>query len=259
MDREDTDLLVRRYERKVLDPAAWSQFGSSGFYDVGLWSLGATTQQGACEALVDRLASGVGPSPGRVLDVACGAGATTDRFRRVLGADEVLGVDVAPGLVAAARRGYPECGFSVMDATALAFPDGVFDAVTCVEAAFHFRSRRAFLASAARVLRPGGRLVLADLVVAGSDLLGAWMTPPENAMPAADYAGMVAAAGFEDVDVQDETEACWRAYCRFAGAAAPPGHLRDYFAALERDAVQAYVLVTATRRGPRPPMSDGRS
>ncbi|MCU1431971.1 MAG: Ubiqui/menaqui biosynthesis C-methylase UbiE [Actinotalea sp.] len=250
----DTGAVARRYQRKVLDPVSWRLFGSSGYYDVGLWSPGVATQERACEALVDRLAAAAGPGVGRLLDVACGAGATTDRLRRVLGPGvAAVGIDVAPRLVDVARVRSPACEFLVMDAASLGFAETSFDVVSCVEGAFHFRSRRGFLHEAARVLRPGGRLVLSDLVVADTDLLGAWMSPTENAMAPGDYPEMVASAGFEDVVVQDETEACWRAYCRWAGAHADSAALRSYFAALGSRAVQAYLLVTATRSLPAMP------
>jgi ubiquinone/menaquinone biosynthesis C-methylase UbiE len=50
-----------------------------------------------------------------------------------------------------------------MDAARLAVADGSVDRLHCVEAAFHFDSRDAFLAEAARVLRPGGKAVLTDI------------------------------------------------------------------------------------------------
>jgi ubiquinone/menaquinone biosynthesis C-methylase UbiE len=45
-----------------------------------------------------------------------------------------------------------------MDAARLAFADAQFDAVICVEAAFHFDTRAAFLREALRVLKPAGAL-----------------------------------------------------------------------------------------------------
>jgi len=249
-DDFDTGAIARRYERKVLDPTAWAEFGASGFYDVGLWGPGVTTQREACEALVDRLVAGVPAGVARVLDVGCGAGSTTDRVRRRLRAGQALGIDVAPGLVGVARRRHPACAFAVMDGAAPGLADASVDVVTCVEAAFHFRSRRRFIERAAEVLRPGGRLVLADLVVADTELLGRWMMPPENRMAAGGYAAMVEAAGFDDVVVEDATQTCWRAYCRSAGVGAADETLRDYFAALEHGAVEAYLLVSATKRRP---------
>jgi MPBQ/MSBQ methyltransferase len=239
--------LARRYERKVLDPRAWAEFGGSGFYDVGLWGPDTHDQASACEALVDRVAAGLPPRPRLLLDVACGAGATTERLRTAAHARVALGIDVTAAFVGVARRRFPSCSFAIMDATAPALADGSVDAVTCIEAAFHFRSRRRFLGQAARVLRPGGRLVLTDLVVADADLLGRWMAPVENDLASDDYAGLVAAAGFDEVSVVDSTEECWHAYCRAAGSRTSSPVLQRHFDALADGAVQAYLLVTATR------------
>ena len=54
--------------------------------------------------------------------------------------------------------------FAEGDACAMPFEDGAFDLVIALECAFHFPSRTRFLAEAYRVLRAGGRLVIADFV-----------------------------------------------------------------------------------------------
>ncbi|MEW8977321.1 MAG: class I SAM-dependent methyltransferase [Symbiobacterium sp.] len=54
--------------------------------------------------------------------------------------------------------------FAVADAEALPFADGSFDVVTCRIAAHHFPAVDRFCREAARVLRPGGRLVVVDNV-----------------------------------------------------------------------------------------------
>lgn len=99
------------------------------------------------------------------LDVATGAGHTALRLAR--GALFVIGVDIAPGMLAEARRlardrGLGNTAFLIGDALALPFPAGCFDVVTCRIAAHHFHDAGGFAREAARVLRAGGRLVIED-------------------------------------------------------------------------------------------------
>ena len=118
--------------------------------------------------------------PGEVvLDACCGRGLTTAWLARQ--GCRALGVDIQPEQVAEARTRFgqvPGARFAVMDVTAppssagdVDLSDGALDRIHCLEAAFHFGAvgRRAFLAQAHRLLRPGGRLVLVDFTWRGSD------------------------------------------------------------------------------------------
>jgi MPBQ/MSBQ methyltransferase len=99
----------------------------------------------------------------RVLDVGCGFGGTA-RMAQGRAAIALTGVNVDPRQLAVCRALGPGRWIAA-DACRLPFADARFDRVVCVEAAFHFASRSAFLAEAARVLRPGGRLVLSDILL----------------------------------------------------------------------------------------------
>ncbi len=122
-------------------------------------------------ALARRSIALLDPRPGDlVLDIACGRGWTSAEIAR-RGAN-VIGVDLLREHVESARHafaGRAGLRFVQGDATRLAeaLPDvapGSAARIHCLEAAFHFgaEGRRAFLESAAALLRPGGRLVLVD-------------------------------------------------------------------------------------------------
>jgi SAM-dependent methyltransferase len=92
-----------------------------------------------------------------VLDVGCGAGLTL-----VLAAERgatASGLDVSPGLLGVARERLPEADLRDGDMEYLPFPDAVFDAVVGVNAFQFAGDPRRALREAARVTRPGGRVV----------------------------------------------------------------------------------------------------
>ncbi|MBV2363882.1 class I SAM-dependent methyltransferase [Streptomonospora nanhaiensis] len=99
----------------------------------------------------------------RVLEIGCGA-AQCSRWLRAQGVAEVVGIDVSHRQLQHARRIDEETGVRVpaveADAQRLPFADASFDAVCSAYGGFPFvPDAAAALAEAARVLRPGGRLV----------------------------------------------------------------------------------------------------
>jgi ubiquinone/menaquinone biosynthesis C-methylase UbiE len=126
-----------------------------------------TRDQGRLDALV--ALSGAG-SADRVLDVACGPGFLTLTFAARCA--EAVGVDATPAwreraTAEAERRGLTNARFETGDAQELPFPAGGFDVVSCRAAFHHFPRPARVLAEMIRVARPGGRLVVADML--GSD------------------------------------------------------------------------------------------
>lgn len=104
-----------------------------------------------------------------VLDVGCGLGSLFERINELWSGMTLTGLNVDPEQLEICQRIRPQPGNSVRwlegDACQLPFADQTFDRVFCVEAMFHFSSRRQFLAEVWRVLKPSGRLVASDIVL----------------------------------------------------------------------------------------------
>ncbi|MEZ6057669.1 MAG: methyltransferase domain-containing protein [Planctomycetaceae bacterium] len=102
-----------------------------------------------------------------VLDIACGRGGSSFMIRHSTPAAMVHAIDLLDENIHIAHRIFPNdqaLTFTQGNAQALQFPDGTFQRVLCCEAAFHFPDRAQFLREAARVLAPGGQLVVVDFV-----------------------------------------------------------------------------------------------
>lgn len=106
----------------------------------------------------------------RVLDVACGPGNTTRRLLAGLGPDgRVTGVDLAESMLRRARADThdPRIDYRRADAIALSFADETFDAVTCLGALYLMPDPMRAVDEIARVVRPGGRVVILTSVHRG--------------------------------------------------------------------------------------------
>jgi ubiquinone/menaquinone biosynthesis C-methylase UbiE len=107
-------------------------------------------------------------SPGqRVLDVACGTGLVAfDAARAVGESGQVLGVDISGHMVDAAReranlQRLSNVRFARMEAEQLALPDAGFDVALCALGLMYVPDPERALREMRRVLRPGGRAVVA--------------------------------------------------------------------------------------------------
>jgi len=99
--------------------------------------------------------------PRLALDAACGTG----RFAEFLArrGHRVIGVDSSPDMLAHARRRVPDGQFHVAELEQLPLPDDSVDVIVCALALVHVRELQPVLAEFARVLRPGGDLVISDM------------------------------------------------------------------------------------------------
>ena len=147
-----TDAQARRVQ---------AQFGASAAAYV------TSPLHAAGEDLDRLLAWGAARRADRVLDVATGGGHTALAFASI--ARRVVACDLTEPMLAAARahvRSHSGASveFVAGDAGALPFRDESFDVVTCRTAAHHFADVAAAVRQIHRVLRPGGSLLLQDIL-----------------------------------------------------------------------------------------------
>jgi SAM-dependent methyltransferase len=120
-------------------------------------------------------AAGLDPST-RVLDLGCGLGGPARYLAATFGC-KVTGIDLSPAFIDAATYLTARCGlsdrvsFQVGDALNLPFDDASFDAVFLQHVAMNIEDRTALYAGVHRILTPGGRLAIYDLVLRDGDVV----------------------------------------------------------------------------------------
>lgn len=234
--------------------------------------------------LANRAAIGVGQ---RVLDAGCGVGGSSFWLAQNRGASVVGITPVESQLLqaerAAAARGLSGCTvFVCADYTDTPFPDSSFDVVWALESVCHAPDKSLFYREAARLLCPGGRLVMAEYLRTDRPLpdpderllhgwLDGWAIPDlDSASAHREHAN---AAGLTEVMIEDVTahmrSSLQRLYrlalvsypaaviLRWLGVRSASQHgnvlgaLRQY-QALERG-LWFYGILSAVKPGQRPP------
>jgi MPBQ/MSBQ methyltransferase len=186
-----------------------------GWLNLGLWD-GPGRQDGAeaaCQRLVRTLASAL-PAGGVVLDVGNGLGTQDPLIAQAVRPRRLVALNITEWQLAAGRDRLREAAAAAVagDAARLPVAGGCADGIISVEAAFHFRSRKAFFGECYRVLRPGGVLSMSDISVqrwpvtpaellSGLTQLRAFGLGRSMAMTAGQIARTARAAGLTEVEV----------------------------------------------------------
>jgi tocopherol O-methyltransferase len=248
----------------------------------GLWDRGTPTHAAALATLNRELAERAGLRAGmRLLDAGCGAGSSVlwlaERHPVSAVGLSLVRRQVHQGARLADRLpGSGTACFLCGDYTCVGLASASVDVVWAIESICHAADKQAFLAEAFRLLRPGGRLVIADRFRSGRPLpaasevllrrwLDGWAMP--DLFAANELADAIGLSGFGDVAVEDVTRRAWpslRFLGLFAGASWPAARLLhaiglqddiqiagirgciDQYRALRRGAFR-YALISATR------------
>jgi len=130
-------------------------------------------QRSAGEELRDAISDTLDPVGAAVVDLGCGGGVYTKAWRE-LGATQVAAVDFSSEILAGAQEhlgeNHPAVSFHLGEATDSGLPGGSFDVVFARALIHHLADYNGFAREAARLLRPGGTVVVQDRTVADVEL-----------------------------------------------------------------------------------------
>lgn len=147
-------------------------FQDGGYLSFGYWTEETIDYHQAVEALINRLLKFEKPlNQGVILNVACGYGSETLKIYEKIRPDKIIAIDITSSHVEFAQRRINSLNlsdrihFEKMDACDMNFPPASFIYVIAVEGPAHFNTREVFLRQAYATLKPGGILLLSDIVV----------------------------------------------------------------------------------------------
>jgi ArsR family transcriptional regulator len=183
-------------ERRKQEARSYFDRVAKGFGDA---NLPGRTWEGLCRSMIQLLPRA------RYADLGIGDGLLTMMLAEI--AEEVTAVDVSREMLdqleqRAAQKGLTNIVTALGDIDELPLADGYFDIVVLSQALHHSEQPRRALQEAARVLKPGGRLLVIDLLAHNEEWVREKLQDRQQGFTESKLAALLVGAGLEQVSVQ---------------------------------------------------------
>lgn len=222
----DTRAIGDYYDHSIFDVMAELWDGNLHY---GLWR-DENDKRSFSEAAIEmtnEMIRRLDPKPGdRILDVGCGNGTPAMQLARACPV-RVVGISVSERQVAHASERAREAGladrvsFERVNALDLPYPAESFDGAWALESMLHMPDKVRVLSEVARVVRPGGRIPIADMVYkqpaeAAKDVRAQYSTVYASLTPLDEYRSVLERADLIGEDIRDVTKETFPTNAAFA-------------------------------------------